>query len=57
MPEARAAPMPREQRPEHARDVELDRVERDRVRQIFLVDERRDERLIGRAAERLRARR
>ena len=43
------------ERPEHARDVELDRVERDRVRQILLVDERRDQRLIGRAAERLRA--
>ena len=41
------------QRAEHARDVELNRVERDRVRQIFLVDERRDERLIGRTAERL----
>ena len=31
-----------EQRAEHARHVELDRVERDGVRQIFLVDERRD---------------
>ena len=42
-----------EQRPEHAREVELDRVERDRVRQILLLDERRDQRLIRRAAERL----
>ena len=41
-------------RPEHARDVELDRVQRHGVRQIFLVDERRNQRLIRRAAERLR---
>ena len=44
-----------EQRAEHARDVELDRIERDRVRQILLVDERRNQRLIRRPAERLRA--
>ena len=43
-----------QQRPEHARDVELDRVERDRVRQVFLVDERGNERLVRRAAECLR---
>ena len=42
------------ERPEHARHVELDRVERHRVREIFFVDERRDERLIRRAAEGLR---
>ncbi len=43
-----------EQRAQHARDVELDRVQRHRVRQILLVDERRDERLIRGPAERLR---
>ena len=42
------------ERTEHARDVELDGVERDGVRQILLVDERRNERLIRRAAEGLR---
>ena len=41
------------ERAKHARDVELDRVERDGVGQILLVDERRDERLIRGAAERL----
>ena len=40
-----------EQRADHARDVELNRVQRDGVRQIFLVDERRDKRLVRRAAE------
>ena len=43
-----------EQRAEHAREVELDRVERDRVRQVLLVDERRNQRLIRGTAERLR---
>ena len=43
-----------EQRPEHAREVELDGVERDGVRQIFLVHEHRQQRLVGRPAERLR---
>jgi hypothetical protein len=46
---------PEEQRPDDARDVELDRVERDRVGEIFLIDERRNERVVGRSAERLRA--
>ena len=41
----------REDRPDDAREVELDRVQRDRVRDVFLVDERRDERLVRRAAE------
>ena len=44
-----------EQRSDDPRDVELDRVERDRVRQVLLVDERRNQRLIGGPAERLRA--
>ncbi len=43
-----------EQRPEHAREVELNRVQRDGVRKILLLDERRHQRLIGRSAERLR---
>ena len=43
-----------EQRPEHAREIELNRVERDRVRQVLLVHERRDQRLIGGTAEGLR---
>src|SRR5215831_15202079 len=43
-----------EQRTEHAREVELDGVERDGVRQILLVDEHRQQRLVRRAAERLR---
>ena len=42
------------QRPEHTRDVELDRVQRHGIRQVFLFDKRRDERLIRRPAERLR---
>jgi hypothetical protein len=46
---------PEGERTEHARDVELNRVQRHRVRQIFLVDERWDERLVRRSAERLRA--
>ena len=40
-------------RPDHAREVELDRVERDGVGQVFLADQRRDQRLIRRPAERL----
>ena len=44
----------REQRAEDAGEVELDRVERDGVREIFLVDERRDHGLVGRPPERLR---
>ena len=36
------------ERSQDARDVELNRVERDRVRQILLVDERRNQRLIRR---------
>src|SRR5262249_32611964 len=43
-----------EQRAEDAREVELDRVERDGVRQVFLVHELRQQRLIRRTAERLR---
>ena len=41
-------------RADHARQVELDRVERHGVRQVLLADERRDQRLVGRPAERLR---
>ena len=44
-----------EQRAEDPRDVELDRVQRDRVRQVLLPHQRRDQRLIRRPAERLRA--
>ena len=36
-----------------ARKIELDRHQRDRVLQIFLVHERRDKRLVGRPAESL----
>ena len=43
-----------EQRADHARQVELDRVERDGVRHVLLLDERRQQRLIRRAAEGLR---
>ena len=43
----------REERPDDAREIELDRVERDGVWQVVLADERRDQRLIGRAAKRL----
>jgi hypothetical protein len=43
------------ERTEHARDVELNRIERDGVRQIFLVDERWNQRLVRRSAERLGA--
>ncbi len=43
-----------QERSEHPRQVELDRVQRDGVRQIFLVDERGQQRLIRRASERLR---
>ena len=41
-------------RAEHAREIELDRVERDRIRQVLLVHERWNQRLVRRAAERLR---
>jgi hypothetical protein len=42
------------ERAEHARHVELNGIQCDRVRQIFFVDERRDQRLIRGPAERLR---
>ena len=42
-----------EQRAEDARQVELDGVERDRVRQVLLLDERGNQRLIRGPAERL----
>ena len=45
----------RDDRSDHAREVELDRVERDRVGQVLFRDERRNERLIRGSAERLRA--
>ena len=44
----------REDRADDAREVELDRVQRDGVREVLLVDERRDEGLVGRASEGLR---
>ena len=53
MPKAASA-APASSGPMHARQVELDRVERDGVRHVVLVDERRQQRLIRRAAKRLR---
>ncbi len=44
----------REDGADDAREVELDRVQGDGVWEVLLVDERRDERLIGRASEGLR---
>ena len=43
-----------EERTDHAGQVELDRVERDRVRHVVLADERRQQRLIRGSAEGLR---
>ena len=45
---------PAQGRPDHGRDVELDGVERDGVRHVLFVHQRRDERLVGGAAEGLR---
>ena len=42
------------ERADDAREIELDRVERDRVREMLFRDERRNQRLIGRTAEGLR---
>jgi hypothetical protein len=44
-PRARVANAAGEERPDDPREVELDRVERDGVRQVVLPDERRDRRL------------
>ena len=41
----------REDRADDAGEVELDRVQGDRVRKVLLVDERRDERLVGGPSE------
>ena len=41
-------------RADHARQVELDGIQRDGVGQILAVDQRRDQRLVSRSAERLR---
>ena len=43
-----------EHRPDHARQIELNRIQRDGVRQIFLFDKARDQRRVSRTAERLR---
>jgi hypothetical protein len=48
-----ASAAPAEQRSDHAREIELNRVERNRVRHIFLVDERGQQRLMRGTAERL----
>ncbi len=53
MPNAVSA-APGDQRSDHAREIELNRVERDRVGQVLFRNERRNQRLIGRPAERLR---
>src|SRR5262245_50772697 len=42
-------------RADDARQMELNRIERDRILQVFLFDQHRNQRLICRAAERLRA--
>src|SRR5262245_3348865 len=42
-------------RADDARQMELNRVERDRILKIFLFDQHRYQRLISRATERLRA--
>ncbi len=41
-------------RPDHARQIELNRIKGDGVRQIFRLHQRRNERLVGRPAEGLR---
>ena len=43
-----------DERSDHAREIELNRVERDGVGQVLFRNERRNQRLIGRAAKRLR---